>query len=112
RDWYDGKSPAPVPARPEPAEPARAERAEPAHRDPLLDLPPPTAPPLYPTAFAAGPSAGQPTGRRPASVTWACVLAWLSTAAVFGVLAMVIGVPIAAPGDFLDAAHRANPDLA
>src|SRR5262245_4331493 len=57
RDWFDGKAPAPAPARPEPAEPEPASR-EPASReavdrDPLLDLPPPTAPPLYPTTFAA-----------------------------------------------------------
>jgi hypothetical protein len=116
RDWYDGKAPAPAP--PQPAQPEQPEQPEPVEpvgpsgRDPLLDLPPPTAPPLYPTTFGAPPPATQPALRRPAAVTWACVLAWLSTAAVFGVLAMVVVVMIAAPGDFLDAAHRANPDLA
>jgi hypothetical protein len=117
RDWYDGKAPAPAapadPAQPQPVQPRPLEPVGPDGRDPLLDLPPPTAPPLYPTPYAGRPSsASQPALRRPASVTWACVLAWLSTAAVFGVLAMVVVVMIAAPGDVLDAAHRANPDLA
>jgi hypothetical protein len=109
RDWYDGKAPAPSP--PQQAQPGPV---EPPARDRLLDLPPPAAPPLYPTTFGARPPAPapQPVLRRPASVTWACVLAWLSTAAVFGVLAMVVVVMIAAPGDFIDAVHRANPDLA
>jgi hypothetical protein len=118
RDWYDGKAPAPAP--PQEARPP----AEPATRDPLLDLPPPTAPPLYPATYAAAPAQQPTTGpvtqpasarpalRRPASVTWACVLAWLSTAAVFGVLAMLVVVMIASPGEVIDAAHRANPDLA
>jgi hypothetical protein len=110
RDWYDGKAPARTP--PQPAQPDPVEPVEPAGRDPLLDLPPPIAPPLYPTTFGARPPVTQPALRRPAAVTWACVLAWLSTAAVFGVLAMVVVVMIATPGDFLDAAHRANPDLA
>jgi hypothetical protein len=115
RDWYDGKAPAPPPQPTEPRPPV--ERAD---RDPLLDLPPPTAPPLHPTPYASQPpapqfaqqSAQQPVLRRPAAVTWACVLAWLSTAAVFGLLGMVVVMMVAAPGDVLDAAHRANPDLA
>lgn len=128
RDWYDGKAPAPpsLPTQPGPS------GEQQAHRDPLLDLPPPTAPPLHPTPYASqsapphlasqpapqpAPQPGQHPGqqpvlRRPAAVTWACVLAWLSTAAVFGLLGMVVVMMVAAPGDVLDAAHRANPDLA
>ena len=109
RDWYDGiareapASPPPLPAPP----------TEPTGRDPLLDLPPPTTPPLHPTPYAAAPTgAAAPPARRPASVTWACVLAWLSTAAVFGLLAVGLGYVLAAPEAFLDELHRQNPDLA
>ncbi len=108
RDWFDGiKREAPVPPRPLPA-PSTA----PTGRDPLLDLPPPTAPPLHSTPYAAQPSGEVPVLRRPASVTWACVLAWLSTAAVFGMLGLVLIVMVASPDALIDAAHRENPDLA
>ena len=83
RDWFNGISqPAPSPARPEqPAPPASG-------RSPLLDLPPPTAPPLYPTAYAAGSGpAAASAAARPRSVVWACALTWASTAAVFVVFA-------------------------
>jgi hypothetical protein len=107
RDWFDGKAPTPAPTPPPVTEPAPPS----FDRDPLLDLPPPIAPPLHPTPYAAQPAAPPTPVHRPASVTWACVLAWLSTAAVFGLLAMVVVVMVASPGAFLDAAHRANPDL-
>jgi hypothetical protein len=112
RDWYDGRAPARS-APPEPREPSGPPPPPPptAARDLLRDLPPPTAPPLHPTPYAARAAASQPGPRRPAAVTWACVLAWLSTAAVFGLLGMVVAVMVAAPADFLEAAHRANPDL-
>ncbi len=45
-------------------------------------------------------------------MTWACVLAWLSTAAVFGLLGLVLVVMLASPDALLEAAHRENPDLA
>ncbi len=45
-------------------------------------------------------------------MTWACVLAWLSTAAVFGILAMGLVVMLSSPETMLDAAHRENPELA
>ena len=62
--------------------------------------------PPQPTASVA------PPARRPASVTWACVLAWLSTAAVFGMLGLVLVVMLASPDALIEAAHRENPDLA
>ena len=113
RDWYDGitrVAPAPPPMLPAPP-------TAPTGRDPLLDLPPPSAPPLHPTPYAVVPSGAAPTGavppvRRPASVTWACVLAWLSTAAVFGMLGLVLIVMLASPDALIEAAHRENPDLA
>jgi hypothetical protein len=108
RDWYDGITRvAPAPPPPLPAPPT-----EPTGRDPLLDLPPPNAPPLHPTPYAAHASGSVPLAQRPASVTWACVLAWLSTAAVFGLLGLVLVVMLASPDALLDAAHRENPDLA
>jgi hypothetical protein len=104
RDWFDGVTRAPVPSPP-PSTPG------PTGRDPLLDLPPPTAPPLHPTPYAGSPLHPGSTARRPTSVTWACVIAWLSTAAVVGMLALVLVVMLAAPDALLDAAHRENPDL-
>ncbi len=113
RDWYDGITrEAPTPPRPLPAPPT-APPPTPTGRDPLLDLPPPTAPPMHPTPYAVQPSGSVVApARRPASVTWACVLAWLSTAAVFGLLGLVLVVMLASPDALLDAAHRENPDLA
>ena len=108
RDWYDGiVREAPAPPAPTPAPPTA-----PTGRDPLLDLPPPSAPPLHPTPYAAQPRGYVAPARRPASVTWACVLAWLSTAAVFGLLGLVLVVMLASPDALIDAAHRENPDLA
>jgi hypothetical protein len=107
RDWYDGitraaPTPPPLPAPP----------IAPTGRDPLLDLPPPTAPPLHPTTYGDQPGDSGPPAGRPASVTFACVLAWLSTAAVFGLLAVSLGWVLAAPDAFLAELHRQNPDLA
>jgi hypothetical protein len=120
RDWYDGITRvAPAPPPPLPAPPTA-----PTGRDPLLDLPPPTAPPLHPTPYATQPLQDSPvTGTvngtvngavttRPASVTWACVLAWLSTSAVFGLLAAGLGWVLVSPEAFLSELHRQNPDLA
>ncbi len=112
RDWYDGvtrKAPTP-PAQP--TVPSAAPSTTTTGRDPLLDLPPPTAPPLHPTPYAHDSARVVPPAQRPASVTWACVLAWLSTAAVFGVLGLVVVVMLASPDALLEAAHRENPDLA
>lgn len=111
RDWFDGitRSPAPQP----PVSPAAPALPPPvAGHDPLLDLPPPTAPPLHPTPYAAGPAAVVDPARRPASVTWACVLTWVFSVSAFGILAVTLGVVLAAPGTLLDEMHRQNPDLA
>lgn len=102
RDWFDGIVTAPVP-RPEPT------------RDPLLDLAPPTAPPLHPSPYAAAPvapAAGSATARRPRPVVLACVLAWLFSAAAFGLLALTLAVMLGAPDTLLEELHRQNPDLA
>ena len=40
------------------------------------------------------------------------MLAWLSTAAVFGLLGLVLVVMLASPDALLEAAHRENPELA
>ena len=85
RDWFDGivrEAPAPPPPLPAPP-PA------PTGRDPLLDLPPPTAPPLHPTPYAARPRgyvaarAGDPRRSRGPACWPGC-----STAAVFGLLGL------------------------
>jgi hypothetical protein len=114
RDWFDGitRTPAPAPAPP----PAPPPPSPPASRDALLDLPPPTAPPLHPTPYAAAPApAPSPTAvpdRRPAGVTWACLLTWIFTVSAFGLFALVVVVMIVAPDAVIDEAHRQNPDLA
>ena len=107
RDWFNGISqPAPSPARPErPAPPASG-------RSPLLDLPPPTAPPLYPTAYAAGSGpAAASAAARPRSVVWACALTWASTAAVFVVFATNLLQLAIDPDELLDTMRRQDPEL-
>jgi hypothetical protein len=107
RDWFDGitrptlRPPAPLAAPP----------TTPTGRDPLLDLPPPTVPPLHGTPYAGGPppAVAQP-GQRPAAVTWACVLAWLGSAAVFVLMAALIVTLISDPSVVTDARSQ-NPDL-
>ncbi len=104
RDWFDGT----VRRAPEPPEPTPA---APGGRDPLLDLPPPTQPPLHATPYAAG-SAVVPVAaaRRPAAVAWACVLTWLCSATAFVVLGVTIAALVADPG-IIDDARRQNADL-
>ncbi len=106
RDWFDGIARVPAP-RPEPT------------RDPLLDLPPPTSPPLHPTPYAAAPVATAPsrstvtsTEPRPVPVVWACVLTWVFSVAAFGLLAVTLVVMLAAPDTLIDEVYRQNPDLA
>ena len=57
-------------------------------------------------------SGGAAPPRRPAVVTWACVLAWVGTAVT--VIAMIAsGIVLAIePDRMLDEVHRDNPDLA
>ena len=110
RDWFDGISrPAPrsVEAPPPPA-------PEPTGRDPLLDLPPPTQPPLHPTPYAARPArtAVPIADRRPAAVTWACVLTWVFSLSALGLFAATLVVLAAEPQQLVDEMHRQNPDLA
>jgi hypothetical protein len=107
RDWFNGIAWAPASRPVAPTWPP-----EPPSRDPLLDLPPPTAPPVYPEPHAVEAAPREVPSARPASVTWACVLTWIFTAAAFALFAVVLVVMIAAPHAFIDEAHRQNPDLA
>jgi hypothetical protein len=109
RDWYDGiaraaPTPPPLPA-PLPAPPTA-----PIGRDPLLDLPPPTAPPLHavPPAAATRPAATSAT--RPPAATWACVLTWLGCAATFVLLAALV-IGLVTDPTFVAETRRQNPDL-
>lgn len=131
RDWFDGKS-RPTPERPPPERPAPfaatppsatppATRA-PGERDPLLDLPPPTRPPLHPTPYAAAqapapasPTAGRPaarTGDRPPAVTWACILTWLFASPAALLFAATLALVATDPDALVDEMHKQNPDLA
>jgi hypothetical protein len=121
RDWFDGIARSPstrTPAASDPPSAASPGAPPPAGRDPLLDLPPPTSPPLHPTPYAAAPApAVHPArdlsrDRRPTAVTWACVLTWVFSGAAFALLAVTLGVVLAAPGTLLEEMHRQNPDLA
>jgi len=114
RDWFDGVARAPLPA-PEPRQtpdPFQVPTRD-ATRDPLLDLPPPSAPPLHPTPYAAAPS-GQRVApvQRPVPVVWACVLTWVFSASAFTLLLLTFVVMLAAPDTVIEEAHRQNPDLA
>jgi hypothetical protein len=122
RDWFDGRTPA-ARERP-PVAPPGPDAA--GQRDPLLDLPPPSAPPLHPTPYGSqasstGTYASPPaspyvtapvTGARPATVRWACVLTWVFSALAFVMLALTLAVMLAQPDTLLDEAYRQNPDLA
>jgi hypothetical protein len=106
RDWFDGVS------RPAASAAAAAPPAVARDRDPLRDLPPPTQPPLYATAYAAGPdrTVDAPAVRPPA-VTWACMLTWLGSTAALGLMAVLVLALMADPGIVADARSQ-NPDLA
>ena len=116
RDWFDGVARAPAPEpRPTPdafRDPAR-DPVRHASRDPLLDLPPPSAPPLHPAPYAAAPSGQRVVPvQRPQPVVWACLLTWVFSASAFALLALTFVVMLAAPDTVIEAAHRQNPDLA
>ena len=108
RDWFDGvtrAAPSPPPRAPVPPIATG--------RDPLLDLPPPTAPPLHPTPYAAGkPVSVAAPGRRPSAVTWACVLTWSFTVPAVFLFAATIVAMVADPQQLVDELFRQNPDLA
>jgi hypothetical protein len=104
RDWFDGVS------RPAPAPPSSVSRTRPDGRDPLLDLPPPTGPPLH-AAYPSEPSAAYGNlARRPAPVTWACVLTWVCSLTTFAVLGLTLVALLADPG-IIDDARRQNSSL-
>jgi len=101
RDWYRGVSwVAPRPPAPLP---------RPSGRDPLLDLPPPTAPPLYPAPHADR-AAGAAPGR-PASVRWACVVVWVVTAATLLLFAVSLVQILVFPDDVLAEVRRDYPGV-
>jgi hypothetical protein len=113
RDWFDGitreapASPRPLPDRPfDGTEPASG-------RDALLDHPPPTAPPLHPTPYAAGPAPHSArVGRRPGAVRWACVVTWsFSTCAALLFAATIVSM-VADSQPLIDELQRQDPDLA
>jgi hypothetical protein len=109
RDWYDGitrEAPAPPPPMPPP--PTGTPPGPPTGRDPLLDLPPPSAPPLYPTAYGGGPAPA--VAQRPRTVIWACLVAWLSTITVFAAFGLYALQLAVAPGEFVDDVRRAYPE--
>jgi hypothetical protein len=107
RDWFDGitraapERPAPLPSVP---------RA-PAAQSPLLDLPPPSGPPLYAAPYAAGAPASRSAAQRPAPVVWACAVAWASTAVVFLMFSVVLLELALAPDSLREEMRRQNPDL-
>jgi hypothetical protein len=111
RDWFDGTVRTPPPA---PLPPAPRERVG---HDPLLDLPPPTAPPLHPTAYADRP-AGGPTRQaavgtaRPSTVTWACLLTWLFSVPALALFAATLVAMVADPQQMVDEMHAQSPEAA
>ena len=111
RDWFDGRTPPPRP------EPMAAPQTTPVGRDPLLDLPPPSAPPLHPTPYASGPYGSAPAARavpdeRPAAVRWACVLTWAFAGFTFSVLTLTVLVALTQPDTLLEEVRKQNADLA
>jgi hypothetical protein len=111
RDWFDGVARAPVPT-PEPARDPYRDPFRSPGRDPLLDLPPPTGPPLHPTPYAAAPVATAPSGTaRPAAVTWACAITWACTLLVLLVMGVALVQLLATPEVYLDEVRRQNPEL-
>jgi hypothetical protein len=106
RDWFDGIS------RPEPAPRVAAPPPVAGDREALRDLPPPTQPPLYPTAYAATPGrAPDVSAERPQALTWACVLTWVGSAAAFVLMAALI-VSLLGDSSIVADARSQNPDLA
>jgi hypothetical protein len=112
RDWYDGiaRAPAPEPTAPAP-QPPPAPSAPPALDERLRALPPPTAPPLYPTAYPAPVRTATASQERPRPVVWACGLTWLSTLIVFVLFGAYLVELLVAPDSVLDQLRRQNPDL-
>ncbi|MBJ7357404.1 hypothetical protein, partial [Nocardioides sp.] len=67
------------------------------------------APPAYPGAHAYPPGPRGPV--RPAALVWACVLAWVGSALVAGIMLLSVAVVLAAPDTLLDEIYRQNPEM-
>lgn len=102
RDWFDGRTRPTVPAL----------RETPGPRDPLLDLPPPSAPPLHPTPYAGSPAPRATAAARPPAVTWACILTWLFSFPAALLFAATVVVIAADPDQLVAEMQRQNPELA
>jgi small-conductance mechanosensitive channel len=76
----------------------------------LRELPPPTAPPLFPTAYAQ-PVRTTAAQERPRSVAWACGVTWVSTLLVFVLFGVYLVEVLVAPDSVLGQLRRQNPDL-
>jgi hypothetical protein len=109
RDWYDGITP-PAPEPPPLPAPLPRSPTAPTGRDPLLDLPPPTAPPLYATPYAQEQRRDANPEMRPRAATWACVLTWLGSATTVVLMAALVISVLHDPGILTDGL-REQPDL-
>ena len=120
RDWFNGtvRTAPPTPLPP----PAQA----PVGRDPLLDLPPPTTPPLHAAPYAA-PNAGPPTpyaGRvadrgaapatapRPPAVRWACILTWVFSVPALALFGDTLIAMLLDPQQMVQEMHDQNAEIA
>jgi hypothetical protein len=112
RDWYDGIARAP--AHEPPPAPAPPPASPPSSVSPLderlRELPPPTAPPLFPTTYAQ-PVRTTSSDERPRPVAWACGLTWVSTLIVFVLFGAYLIELLVAPDSVLEQLRRQNPDL-
>ncbi|QIG44840.1 hypothetical protein G5V58_20500 [Nocardioides anomalus] len=107
RDWFDGRSrPAPPAAATRTQAPAPRALVPPGGRDPLLDLPPPTAAPLHPVT----PAAAAPVVRPPA-VAWACGITWGCSVVVALLFGSALLQLLLTPDTWLDEVRRQNPEL-
>jgi hypothetical protein len=119
RDWYDGIARAPAPEPPAaPAQPPQdpqplqgPQPPQPSVEERLRELPPPTAPPLFPTAYAQ-PVRAAAAQERPRTVAWACRVTWVSTLVVFVLFGVYLIELLVAPDSVLEQLRRQNPDLA
>ena len=115
RSWFDGTAPPPSrttpPAARAPHAAALPERrpAAPVHQPVQQPVQQPTQQPIRPPVQRPE---GSGFARRPAVVTWACMLTWIGTGVT--VLAMIGSAVLLAiePDRMLDEVHRENPDLA
>jgi len=90
KDWFNGVTPAPPPAR-APAPPPAFQQSS-------------SAPP--PPAFM-----GQPRASRPAPVTGACIVTWVVCGLALCLMGLTVMVLVAAPDAVFDELRRQDPDL-